>query len=290
MMKVRCSNGLRAVDYDGNFFQHKPTEIEFGTIDADKAVVVKFKHEGKIERKFDVIFQSALLYTTASGERRVRVQNIVARSSEDIMELFKAVDEDAVVVTMAKEASFKMLTKTAREVREGIVDKCVRILGAYRKYHGSGALQGKLILPDKLRLFPLYILGLVKARGFRGQLLAKYLLIVGGKVSSDMRIHSLRFLRGAGATGIIASIYPRIFSLHTMTEQVDRALTKLSSRNALPITLGNSYCLWKSAQANNISMRPVHTSWVSSLSVFTDKQKTDSQCTCTWVVMQYHSF
>lgn len=99
----------------------------------------------------------------------MRVQNLSARSSEDIMELYKAVDEDAVVVTMAKEASFKMLTKTPREVREGIVDKCVRILAAYRKYHGSGAHQGQLILPDKLRLLPLYTLGLVKARGFRGQ-------------------------------------------------------------------------------------------------------------------------
>lgn len=173
MMKVRCSNGLRAADYDGNFFQHKPTEIEFGTIDADKAVVVKFKHEGKIERKFDVVFQSALLYTTASGERRVRVQNISARSSNDVMELFKAADEDAVMVTIAKEASFKMLTKTPREVREGIVDKCIRILAAYRKYHGSGAHQGQLILADTLRLLPLYTLGLVKTRGFRGPCLAE---------------------------------------------------------------------------------------------------------------------
>jgi len=168
MMKVRCSNGLHAVDYDGNFFQHKPTEIEFGTIDADKGVVVKFKHEGKLERKFDVVFQSALLYTTASGERRVRVQNIAARSTDDVVEVFKTADEDAIMVTIAKEASFKMLTKTAREVREGIGDKCIRILGAYRKYHISGAHQGQLILPDKLRLFPLYMLGLLKTRAFRG--------------------------------------------------------------------------------------------------------------------------
>jgi protein transport protein SEC24 len=168
MMKVRCSNGLRVSDYDGNFFQNKPSEIEFGTIDADKAVVVMFKHEGKVERKLDVVFQSALLYTTATGERRVRVQNLSARSSNDVVEVFKATDEDAILVTIAKEASFKMLTKTSREVREGIVDKCIRILAAYRKHNGSGAHQGQLILPDKLRLLPLYTLGLMKTRAFRG--------------------------------------------------------------------------------------------------------------------------
>ena len=126
------------------------------------------KHEGKLERKLDVVFQSALLYTTATGERRVRVQNISARSANDIVEVFKTADEDAVTVTIAKEASFKMLTKTSREVREGISDKCIRILAAYRKNQGSGAHKTQLVLPDKLRLFPLYILSLLKTRAFRG--------------------------------------------------------------------------------------------------------------------------
>jgi protein transport protein SEC24 len=168
MMKVRCSNGLRVVDYDGNFFQHKPTEIEFGTIDADKAVIAKFKHEGKMDRKLDVVFQSALLYTTATGERRVRVQNLSARSTNDIGEIYKTADEDAISATIAKEASFKMLTKTSREVREGIVDKCVRILATYRKYHVSGAREGQLVLPERLRLLPIYTLGLLKSKAFRG--------------------------------------------------------------------------------------------------------------------------
>ena len=167
MMKVRCSNGLHAVDYDGNFFQKNPTEVEFGSIDADKGVIVKFKHEGKLDRKMDVVFQSALLYTSAAGERRVRVQNLSARPTGDIVEVFRCADEDAVVATIAKEASFKMLTKTSREVREGIGDKCIRILGAYRRISG-GVPHGQLVLPDRLRLLPLYTLSLLKTRGFRG--------------------------------------------------------------------------------------------------------------------------
>lgn len=46
------------------------------------------------------------------------------------------------------------------------------------------------------------------------------MLIVGGKVSSDMRICSMRLIRGLGATDLIAYLYPRILSLHTMTELV----------------------------------------------------------------------
>jgi protein transport protein SEC24 len=168
ILKVRCSNGLHVVDYDGNFFQHKPTEVEFGTIDADKAVIVKFKHEGKLERKLDVVFQSALLYTTSNGERRVRVQNVAVRSSDDIHEVFQHVDQEAVVATIAKEASFKSLTKTSREVREAITDKCIRILAAYRKTARVIPNTNQLILPDKMMLLPQYILGLLKSRAFKG--------------------------------------------------------------------------------------------------------------------------
>ena len=37
-----------------------------------------------------------------------------------------------------------------------------------------------------------------------------------------MRIHSLRLLRGFGATDLIAYLYPRIFSLHNMPDEVHR--------------------------------------------------------------------
>jgi len=168
ILKVRCSNGLRVTDYDGNFFQHKPTEIEFGTIDADKGVIVKFKHDGRLDRKLDVVFQSALLYTSAAGERRVRVQNIAVRSSEDIYEVFQHADQDAILATIAKEASFKSLTKTSREVREAITDKCIRILAAYRKSARVTPQQGQLVLPDKMLLLPIYTLGLLKTRAFKG--------------------------------------------------------------------------------------------------------------------------
>lgn len=181
ILKVRCTNGLHVSDYDGNFFQHKPTEVEFGTIDADKAVIVKFKHEAKLERKLDVVFQSALLYTTATGERRVRVQNLATRSSEDVNEVVQHPDQDAILATIAKEASFKMLTKTSREVREAIKDKCIRILAAYRKYARSAPRLDQLVLPDRLMLLPIYTLGLLKTRGFKGNAALNQMLINSGQ-------------------------------------------------------------------------------------------------------------
>lgn len=106
LMKVRCSNGLQVSSYHGNFLQHNfGADLEFGVIDADKAVGVMFSYDGKLESKLDAHFQCALLYTTAGGQRRVRCTNTVASVSEGGMEGMKFIDQDAVVGMIAREGN-----------------------------------------------------------------------------------------------------------------------------------------------------------------------------------------
>ena len=107
LMKVRCSNGLQVSSYHGNFLQHNfGADLEFGVIDADKAVGVMFGYDGKLDSKLDAHFQCALLYTTATGERRVRCTNTIASVSEGAMESMRYIDQDAVVNMIAKEGRF----------------------------------------------------------------------------------------------------------------------------------------------------------------------------------------
>ena len=105
LMKVRCSNGLQVSSYHGNFLQNSfGADLEFGVIDADKALGVMFSYDGKLDSRLDAHFQSALLYTTASGERRVRCTNTVASVSEGAsMDCMRFIDQDAVVSMIARE-------------------------------------------------------------------------------------------------------------------------------------------------------------------------------------------
>ena len=106
LMKVRCSNGLQVASYHGNFPQlNFGADLEFGTIDADKAISVMFSYDGKLDPKLDAHFQCAILYTSASGERRVRCTNTVASVSEGSVECMRFVDQDAVVSMIAKEGA-----------------------------------------------------------------------------------------------------------------------------------------------------------------------------------------
>lgn len=114
LMKVRCSNGLQVSSYHGNFLQHNfGADLELGSVDADKALGVMFSYDGKLDSKLDAHFQCALLYTTASGERRVRCTNTVASVSESMSEVMRFLDQDAIVSMIAKEGPFltyKMLS------------------------------------------------------------------------------------------------------------------------------------------------------------------------------------
>ncbi|KAI5309809.1 COPII coat Sec23p-Sfb3p heterodimer component [Ascosphaera atra] len=206
LLKVRCSNGLQVSAYHGNFLQHVfHPELELGSIDADKALGVMFTYDGKLDLKLDAHFQAALLYTTASGQRRVRCINIVAAVNEGGMETMRAIDEDAVVNIMAKEAASRIPEKLPREIRGGITQKTVEIFAAYRKNFSQNHPPGQLVLPENLKEFSMFMLSLVKSRAFKG-----------GHEQTDRRVHDIRMLRSFGCTELSLYLYPRIIPLHNM--------------------------------------------------------------------------
>ncbi|KAA8896210.1 hypothetical protein FN846DRAFT_966004 [Sphaerosporella brunnea] len=211
LMKVRCSNGLQVTAYHGNFFQTgvSSADVEFSNIDEDKAVAVMFSHDGKLDPKLDAHFQSALLYTTKSGERRVRCSNVVAAVTEQVRDVVRWADQDAVLGVMAREAASRMIEKPLKEIRGALTEKCVEILAAYRKHcsSASGNPPGQLILPESLKEFSMYVLALLKCRGFRG-----------GSVSSDLRVHSMRMLKAMSALELQLYLYPRIIPIHNMAD------------------------------------------------------------------------
>ncbi|KAG9819804.1 Sec23/Sec24 family protein, partial [Aureobasidium melanogenum] len=210
LMKVRCSNGLQLSSYHGNFTQHTfGADLEFGAIDADKAITVMFSYDGKLDAKLDAHFQSALLYTTATGERRVRCTNTVASVSESALEAMKFVDQDAVVSVISKEAASRVSERTLTEIRNSLSEKTIDILAGYRKNFSGSHPPGQLVLPENLKELSMYMLGLIKSRAFKG-----------GREPSDRRIHDMRLIRSMGPMELSLYLYPRIIAIHNL-EQTD---------------------------------------------------------------------
>lgn len=104
--RVRLSQGLRLRNYHGTFHQSSPTDLELGVIHADSAFAVSFDHwssrRGLNEREY-AFLQCAVLYTTVSGERRVRVMNVALQVAALAGNVFRYADVDATVCFLAKE-------------------------------------------------------------------------------------------------------------------------------------------------------------------------------------------
>lgn len=209
LMKVRCSNGLQISGYHGNFIQHTfGADLEIGVIDADKAVGVTFTHDGKLDSKLDAHFQAALLYTTASGQRRVRCCNVIASVSDNARDCMKFIDQDAVYSILAKEAATKLASSSSslRDIRLGLTERTIDVLAAYRKnFSAQNHPPGQLVMPEKLKEFSMYMLGLQKGRAFKG-----------GSETSDRRVHEMRMIRSMGALELSLYAYPRMISLHNL--------------------------------------------------------------------------
>lgn len=106
-MRVRCSNGLHVAQHYGNFFQRNTTDVEMGICDADKAIACLVKHEGRLDEKQEAHFQCAMLYTTATGQRRVRCHNIAVPVTSLLGNVFRYADMDSTVAYYVKEGEFR---------------------------------------------------------------------------------------------------------------------------------------------------------------------------------------
>lgn len=90
----------------------------------------------------------ALLYTSISGQRRLRIHNLSLANGSNYAQVYRHADIDAVALTLFKQGAFQLklyerlllfyaaerLTreKTPKDVRDFITSRCAQILAAYR--------------------------------------------------------------------------------------------------------------------------------------------------------------
>lgn len=66
-MRLRCSQGLSVEEYSGAIYQRTATDVDLPGIDSEKAIMVKIKHDEKLQDTKLAYFQAALLYTNTNG-------------------------------------------------------------------------------------------------------------------------------------------------------------------------------------------------------------------------------
>ncbi|CAN8268324.1 unnamed protein product [Cochlearia groenlandica] len=204
VMRVRCSQGIQVQEYSGNFCKRIPTDIDLPAIDCDKSVMVTLKHDDKLQDGAECGFQCAVLYTTISGERRIRVINLSLPCTNMLSNLFRSADLDSQFACMLKQAANEIPTKELQLVKEQAINNCISTLYSYRKFCATVTSSGQLILPEALKLLPLYTLALTKGTGLRTE----------GRI--DDRSFWINHVTSLSTPLAIPLVYPRMIAIHNL--------------------------------------------------------------------------
>lgn len=223
--------GLQVIDHYGNCNMSTYTDMELAGIDEDKAIAAVLKHDSKLDVGRGVNFQCALLYTTRSGYRRVRVHNLSLAVSNQIAEVFRSGDEDATIGILLRKAIFDSYHKNRRDIHQKLTEQCVQILTAYRLNCAASTSAGQLILPEAFKLLPIYVHASLRSHALRGgrvysrrEMAIVLILIVYHPVGADMQIDlrssGLYLLNSLGVDELVLTLYPRMFAVHNMEDDV----------------------------------------------------------------------
>eukprot|EP00850_Spirogloea_muscicola_P012018 SM000076S21839 [mRNA] locus=s76:434121:442111:- [translate_table: standard] len=183
--------GLQVVDYFGSFCKRIPTDIDLPAVDCDKAVMVTFKHDDKFQEGTEACFQAGqkfgfLAMTTVLGH------------------LFRGADLDAQFSYFLKQAALDVVTTGLPQVKDSVVQHCTNILATYRKFCASASSSGQLILPEALKLLPLYSLALTKSIGLRNE------------TRLDERSYWLSKVASISAPLAVPLVYPCMYPVHKL--------------------------------------------------------------------------
>ncbi|CAM9100724.1 unnamed protein product [Ectocarpus fasciculatus] len=221
ILKVRCTAGFSCTQRLGPGVENMPGELEVANITPHHTIVCRLEHDGrKLEEGGMVYVQSALLYTSTSGQRRVRCHTLGLPVTGLLPNIFRSTDVETVSAVMARQAVSRALgNKMAVEaILKQVEESMLAMLFAYRKKCASDSPAGQLILPEALRVLPLFTLCAHKMLALRPN-------SKGGApdVRADERAARLLANHSLSVEGMVKVLYPSLYSVHDLPPDIGDA-------------------------------------------------------------------
>ncbi|XP_059802400.1 protein transport protein Sec24C-like [Hypanus sabinus] len=211
VMRVRTSTGIRATDFFGSFYMSNTTDVELAALDCDKTITVEFKHDDKLNEENGAQIQCALLYTSCSGQRRLRIHNLSLNCCTQLADLYRNCETDTLINFFVKLAYRGVLSNPTKTVRESLINQSAQILACYRKNCASPSSAGQLILPECMKLLPVYLNCVLKSD----------VLQPGAEVSTDDRAYIRQLIASMDVSETNVFFYPRLLPVHKMDVDSD---------------------------------------------------------------------
>ncbi|ELK32425.1 Protein transport protein Sec24C [Myotis davidii] len=212
LAKECVAQGIRAVDFFGAFYMSNTTDVELAGLDGEKTVTVEFKHDDRLNEESGALLQCALLYTSCAGQRRLRIHNLALNCCTQLADLYRNCETDTLINYMAKFAYRGVLNSPVKTVRDTLITQCAQILACYRKNCASPSSAGQLILPECMKLLPVYLNCVLKSD----------VLQPGAEVSTDDRAYVRQLVTAMDVAETNVFFYPRLLPLLIVVKQEDK--------------------------------------------------------------------
>uniref|UniRef100_A0A8C2PCR7 SEC24 homolog B, COPII coat complex component n=1 Tax=Capra hircus TaxID=9925 RepID=A0A8C2PCR7_CAPHI len=208
VMRIRCTKGLSMHTFHGNFFVRSTDLLSLANINPDAGFAVQLSIEESLTDTSLVCFQTALLYTSSKGERRIRVHTLCLPVGSSLADVYAGVDVQAAVCLLANMAVDRSISSSLSDARDALVNAVVDSLSAYGSTVSNLQHSG-LIAPSSLKLFPLYVLALLKQKAFR----------TGTSTRLDDRVYAMCQIKCQPLVHLMKMIHPNLYRIDRLTDE-----------------------------------------------------------------------
>lgn len=205
VVRVRASKGVVIYNFHGNFYLRNNDLLAAPCVDSDKTYSFELRSESdSILSTQSIIVQSAVLYTSSQGERRVRVQTLCLPVLRTAAELFNSININGCMNLVCKESVQLCWQQGFEKARQFIQSQCISILRSYQQ--NVRPQDTNTNVSQMLQVLPIMSLGLLKSQAF----------VAGFDIPTDVRAYSLMRLCTMSIVDTETYVRPRLLRVdHT---------------------------------------------------------------------------
>ncbi|XP_051834135.1 protein transport protein Sec24A isoform X1 [Antechinus flavipes] len=248
VMRIRCTKGLSIHTFHGNFFVRSTDLLSLPNVNPDAGYAVQMSVEENLTDIQVVSFQSALLYTSSKGERRIRVHTMCLPVVSTLNEVYLGADVQAITGLLANMAVDRSISASLSDARDALVNAVIDSLSAYRTSVLSSQQPG-LLVPFSLRLFPLFVLALLKQKSFQ----------TGTIAHLDERVFAMCQVKNQPLVYLMLMTHPNLYRVDNLSDEgalnindktipqpsiLQLSVEKLSRDGAFLMDAGTVMMLW----------------------------------------------
>ena len=223
VLRLRCTRGIVMDVFHGHFFVRSQDLLCLPNASPDNGISFQLALEEDLpENQPFCFFQTALLYTSGSGQRRIRVHTYALPTTSDLADVYNGIDAQCMASLLTKMAVDRALNSTLNSARDSMMNALVDSLSVYRQAFATPGSTA-LVVPESMRLLPLYINAAMRHRAFSNSVPCR----------TDERTHAMILMKVLPLWESREYLYPRLYALHNMEPSV--GVTDAKKRLPMPV-------------------------------------------------------